>query len=178
MSDEQEECPASVSITQDEDEEWVDPPPECPYNCPYDPMNPQRPEYVDSTIESDIVAQRPEIRSEIDSSESQVSEGEVMTAIIRQTRSEAEVHFQNVWQTNWGTKVGVKSKPEYSDIFSEELEWDVAHQKWNTDRVQDTEMWEIDASAVFYVASVFSIRDIDLTIDDEVHTAYIEAVED
>lgn len=175
MPDDEETCPANSLVEDSGDGEWVDPPPECPYNCPYDPMNPQRPEYVDEVVESDIVAKRPDVRT-VDTDETQNDSN--MTTIVRKTSSQADVHFQNVWQTKWETKVGVLSKPEFSDMFSEEIEWEIAHQKWNTDRVKDTDMWELDASAVYYVVSKFADDGVDVTVSDEVHEAYLSAVEE
>lgn len=168
-------CPEVAGVEQSEDEEWVNPPPECPYNCPYDPMNPQRPEYADETVESDIVAPRPDVVS-LDENDTESIPEKSMTSLLRQTGAQADVHFQNVWQTKWETKVGVSSKKEYADVFSEELDWDISHHKWNSDRVQDTDMWEIDAEALFYVVTVFSMKGIDVTISDEVRDAYLEAV--
>jgi len=96
--------------------------------------------------------------------------GEQGALILRKTSHTADVHFKNVWVSDFGEKkVGVVSSPEFSDIFSDVLNWDDTHHRWNSDRVKDTEMWEVDLQAVFLVASVFiDMEDVDVTIDEEV----------
>ena len=94
--------------------------------------------------------------------------------ILRPTSHEEDVHFTNVWETKWDEKkVGVQSKRELSYIFSDELEWERHHQKWTSDRVKNTDMWEIDLSSVFFVACVFLQEGHTVTIDDEVWAAFL-----
>ena len=93
--------------------------------------------------------------------------------ILRPTSHEADVHFCNVWSTDWEKKIGVKSKREYSYIFSDELEWERSHHRWESDRVEDTDMWEIDLDSVFYVACVCLQEGLTVTIDDDVWAGYM-----
>lgn len=137
--------------------------PECPYNCPYDPSKEEREEV------SGVISEE-EIEEEVPSPEL------TMTAIMRETDHKGELHFQNVWQTDFGPKVGVESKPEYSEVFNE-LDWEKAHHKWNSDRVSDTNMWEVDLDAVMYVSFYFVRNQIDVTIDDEVREKYLRSQE-
>lgn len=134
--------------------------PECPYNCPYSPTKEERPDY-------DTEAEVSEITEEV------YEEEAIMGAILRSTDHETEIHFQNVWQTDFGLKVGVTSTKQHKDIFND-LEWEKSHHRWKTERVENTEMWEVDLDAVFYVAAVFFDHDVDVTIEDSVLEAYIE----
>lgn len=94
--------------------------------------------------------------------------------IIRETNHESDVHFCNVWDTEWDEKkVGVKSQKKYADIFSEKLDWERSHHRWGSERVEDTDMWEIDLDSVFYVACAFVDDGADVTIDQEVWMAFI-----
>jgi len=97
----------------------------------------------------------------------------IMSLLLRETDHETEIHIKEVWSTDFEYKAGIVSKKEYSDIFSEELEWDDHHQKWDTERTSGTDMWEIDLSSVFDVALLFLDRGVDVTIDDEVREAYM-----
>jgi hypothetical protein len=99
-----------------------------------------------------------------------------MSVLIRETNHEADVHIQNVWETDFGLKVGVVSKKKYAEIFSDELEWEDHHQKWDTKRTSGTDMWEVDLDSVFDVAMLFSARQADVTISPEVADAYVENV--
>lgn len=173
MTQSNDECPKNISVSSDDNR--VDPLPECPYNCPYDPMNPNRPDYVEDTIEENIRAQKPDVRS-VEPVRNE--EENHMTSITRETGSEAEVHITNVWESKWGVKVGVRSKKEYSYVFSDELNWNFSHHKWNTPRVEDTDLWEIDLDALWYVVSVFVSEDIDVTVDDEVRERYVKSKSD
>lgn len=95
-----------------------------------------------------------------------------MSILLRETDHNADIHIKEVWETDFDKKVGVVSKKEYADIFSEELDWNEHHQKWDTERTGGTDMWEIDLSSVMYVAVLFADRGVDITIDDEVFNAY------
>lgn len=94
--------------------------------------------------------------------------------ILRPTSHEEDVHFVEVWETKWDEKkVGVRSKRELSYIFSDELEWERHHQKWKSDRVKNTDMWEVDLSSVFYLACFFLQEGHTVTIDDKVWSAFL-----
>lgn len=94
--------------------------------------------------------------------------------LLRRTGHKADVCFVKVWENEWEKKVGVLSKREYADVFSDELDWDKSHHRWNSDEVKDTDMWEVDLSALFYVASAFIDRDLDVTIAAEVFKEYYD----
>lgn len=136
--------------------------PECPYNCPYDPSEEERQLVEDAVVEREI--------ADVD------FEDRVMTAIIRDTDLEGDVHFQKVWESDFGPKVGVKSQPEFSEVF-DQLDWEKSHHKWNSDRVTGTDMWEVDLDSIMYVAFYFVREDIDVTIDDEVREKYLRQME-
>lgn len=94
--------------------------------------------------------------------------------VVRPTGHEAGVHIKDVWESEYGElKVGVKSKREYAEIFSEKLDWDRSHHRWNSERVEDTDMWEIDLDALFYVICAFVDENADVTVDDEVWRAFV-----
>ncbi len=99
-----------------------------------------------------------------------------MSVIVRETDHECDIHIQNVWETDFGKKVGVVSKKEYADIFSDQLDWDHHHQKWSSERTENTDMWEVDLDSVFAVVSLLAARDVDVTITDEVLTAYRQQI--
>ena len=120
------------------------------------------PSDASQTEELDISGEMPE---EID---------EVSGILIRGTDFEGDVRFCNVWDSDWDEKkVGVQSEKKYAHIFQDKLDWDRSHHRWNSERVQDTEMWEIDLGSVFYVACAFVDEGVDITIDDEVWRAFV-----
>lgn len=98
----------------------------------------------------------------------------IMSILLRETDHNAEIHVKQLFDTDFGKKVGVVSKKEYADIFSEELEWNQHHQKWDTERVGGTDMWEVDLSSLFDVAALFIARGVDVTVCDEAMQAYRE----
>lgn len=94
--------------------------------------------------------------------------------IIRPTGHEADVHFENVWESEFNEKkVGVRSQKKYAFIFQDKLDWERSHHRWESDRVQDTDMWEIDLEAVFYVVCGFTDEGADVTVDKEVWRAFV-----
>ena len=117
---------------------------------------------TDETSENDISGQMPEPKVEQSS------------LLLRLTGHNADVHFTNVWINDYNEKkVAVKSRREYSYIFSDELEWEKSHHRWNSKRVEDTKMWEIDLKALFYVACVFINENAEVTIDEQVWREFI-----
>lgn len=141
--------------------------PECPYNCPYDPAKDERQEVEEPISECEIAK---EVQSGNESPE------EAMTAILRTSDYEGDVHVDTLWETNFGPKVGIKSQPEYAEVFNE-LDWEKAHHKWNSERVTDTEMWEVDLDALMYVCFFFLNEGVDVTIDDDIREQYIRSQE-
>lgn len=116
-----------------------------------------------STTEKDISGEMPKPQATADNT------------ILRPTSHDGSVHFKQVWESDWDErKVGVQSKRKFSYVFSEELEWEEHHQRWGSERVEDTDMWEIDLSSVFYVACVFLEEGETVTISDEVWKAYLK----
>lgn len=103
------------------------------------------------------------------------SEG-IMTIVLRNSNYAADVHVAELWRTQFGLKVGIKSKPEYSDVFNE-LDWEKAHHKWSTERTEDTDMWEVDFDALLYVLFYFLKNDIDVTIEEEIREEYLRREE-
>lgn len=96
--------------------------------------------------------------------------------ILRPTSHQEDVHFKKVWESKWNEKkVGVKSSREFSYIFSDELEWEDHHQRWTSERVEDTDMWEIDLSSVWFVACFFLQEGCSVTIDDSVWAEYMSS---
>ena len=94
--------------------------------------------------------------------------------IIRPSGHTADVHFQNVWESEFNEKkVGVKSQKEYAFIFQDKLDWERSHHRWETERVEDTDMWEIDLQAVYYVVCAFVDEGVDVTVSDEVWRAFV-----
>lgn len=94
--------------------------------------------------------------------------------IVRPSGHKADVHFENVWESEFNEKkVGVWSQKKYAFIFQDKLDWERSHHRWETDRVQDTKMWEIDLEAVFYVICAFADEGADVTVDDEVWRAFV-----
>lgn len=138
--------------------------PKCPYNCPYAPSKDERPEVEDAISESEI-------------SEEECSFKEPMTAIIRSSDYEGDVHVDTLWETKFGPKVGIKSQPEYADVFNE-LDWERAHHKWASERTENTEMWEVDLDALMYVCFFFLDEGVDVTIDDGIRESYLEHLEE
>lgn len=137
--------------------------PECPYNCPYDPSKEERQDVEEPISECPIEKDVP--KPEPDST------GD-MTAILRTSDYEGDVHVDQIWDTNFGPKVGIQSEPEYAEVFNN-LDWEKAHHKWNSERVTDTEMWEVDLDALMYVCFFFLNEGVDVTIDDGIREAYM-----
>lgn len=102
---------------------------------------------------------------------------EQMNVILRTSEHDSDVHFSEIWETKWGKKVGVSSPKEASDVFSEQLDWDTSHHKWKSPRVSDTKKWEVDLEATFYVALVMLNEGYKVSVDDEVLTEYLSAME-
>jgi len=96
----------------------------------------------------------------------------VMPIIVRSTEHQSDVHIAEVWETRFEMKMGVQSKKEYKEIFTDELSWEDHHPKWSSERVSGTQMWEVDLSALFDVILLFSERDVDVTVADEVLESY------
>lgn len=136
--------------------------PKCPYNCPYKPSNEERPDVEDPVSESEIEA---------------CPNTDSMTAVIRSSDYEGDVHIKTLWQTQFGPKVGIKSDPEYADVFNR-LDWEIAHHKWNSQRTKGTEMWEVDLDALMYVCFFFVEQGVDVTIEDDIREKYIDEMED
>lgn len=137
----------------------------CPFACPYNPDRETRPVYSeDITVEEipDKIEQTPKPTK----SKSEINE--IMPLILRETDHVAEIHFKQVWETDYETKVGVTSKKQYAHIFSEKIDWERAHQRWSSERVDDTDMWEVDLDQAFYVAAMFADEGVEVTFADEV----------
>lgn len=121
------------------------------------------------SIAEDDIAQYKEI--------AETERRETMAELIRHTEHKAEMHVKEIWATKYGYKVGMTSTKDNAHVF-EDIDWSVAHHKWNSDRVEDTDMWEFDLEALFYVTSVFFDKGIDVTIEDEIVKYYLKAKED
>lgn len=94
--------------------------------------------------------------------------------IIRPSGHEADVHFENVWDSEFNEKkVGVRSQKKYAFIFQDKLDWDRSHHRWESDRVKDTKMWEIDLDSVFYVVCAFADEGADVTVNEDVWRAFV-----
>lgn len=142
--------------------------PRCPYECPYKPSKAEQSEIEGSISSSEI---------EQPTNDRQPTNDTPMTAIIRTSDYEGDVHVAELFETDFGRKVGIISKPEYSDVFNE-LDWDTAHHKWDTERTKGTDMWEVDLDALLYVTFHFLKHDVDVTVDDDIREAYLEALAD
>lgn len=146
-----------ASDSQSEEGKECQETPRCPYNCPYSPSKEDRQEVEDPVDERDIEEQ---------------SLDEVAMTIIRNSDHEADVHFKKVWDTKFGPKVGITSTKEHADVF-DELDWNKAHHKWGSERVEDTNMWEADLDSLMYVAFHFVRQGYDVTVDDQVRKNYL-----
>ncbi len=135
--------------------------PRCPYNCPYKPSNDDRPE------PSEPVDEEPIEKCKLETD---------MTTVIRQTDYQADVHAKECWSTDFGPKVGITSKPEYSDIWYS-LDWERSHHKWESPRTEGTDMWEADLGALLYISLSFVVEGIDVTMSDEIRELFLREQE-
>lgn len=144
------------SDSQNDDEQCQEPL-RCPYNCPYSPSKDERKEVENPVEERDIADPNLD---------------EVAMTIIRNSDRQADIHFKKVWDTKFGPKVGITSTKEHSDVFGE-LDWDEAHHKWSSPRVDNTNMWEADLDSLMYIAFYFIRNDYDVTVEDQVRKNYL-----